>query len=204
MNNRIHTTIILQPPLSSLFGVGATDIVPATKTSRIMLVREGARDVSVLRLSAGRSGFPFRHAVREGWTPTVNCRYACRTATTNSCSPAGGRPDRPATRSDKRGKLHGKRRPRLRKNAVVPHLFSRPMNCSCNIPHPTQYVYTIDGAAQTVRAPAHARCLPDLGHRKRGYHDGTRYVEVPMPKPQSVLDQIVPQSSSRPTTRACA
>lgn len=45
------------------------------------------------------------------------------------------------------------------------------------------------GAAQTVRAGSRAR-LRIAVIVKRGYHDGTRYVEVPYAKPQSVLGQI--------------
>ena len=48
MNNRIHTTIILAAAaFAACSGLERADIVPATKTSRIMLVREGAADVSV-------------------------------------------------------------------------------------------------------------------------------------------------------------
>ena len=51
-------------------------------------------------------------------------------------------------------------------------------------------VYTIDGAAQTVRARLTRAVCRISVTVKRGYHDGTRYVEVPYAKPQSVLDQI--------------
>ena len=51
-------------------------------------------------------------------------------------------------------------------------------------------VYTIDGAAQTVRARLTRAVCRIAVIVKRGYHDGTRYVEVPYAKPQSVLGQI--------------
>ena len=48
MNNRIHTTIILAAAaFAACSGSERADIAPVTETSRIMLVREGAADVSV-------------------------------------------------------------------------------------------------------------------------------------------------------------
>ena len=79
----------------------------------------------------------------------------------------------------------------MRKNAVVPgtcfpadELFLQYPASDANT------VYTIDGAAQTVRARLTRAVCRISVTVKRGYHDGTRYVEVPYAKPQSVLDQI--------------
>ena len=79
----------------------------------------------------------------------------------------------------------------LRENAAVPgtcfpadELFLQYPASDANT------VYTIDGAAQTVRARLTRAVCRISVTVKRGYHDGTRYVEVPYAKPQSVLDQI--------------
>ena len=70
MNNRIHTTIILAAAaFAACSGLERADIVPATKTSRIMLVREGAADVSVYAFRRQGAVFLFDTLFREGWTP---------------------------------------------------------------------------------------------------------------------------------------
>ena len=58
------------------------------------------------------------------------------------------------------------------------------MNCSCNIPHPTPIRSTRSTARHKPFAPGSRALFAG------GYQDGTRYVEVPYAKPQSVLDQI--------------
>ena len=70
MNNRIHTTIILAAAaFAACSGLERADIVPATETSRIMLVREGAADVSVYAFRRQGAVFLFDTLFREGWTP---------------------------------------------------------------------------------------------------------------------------------------
>ena len=70
MNNRIHTTIILAAAaFAACSGSERADIVPATETSRIMLVREGAADVSVYAFRRQGAVFLFDTLFREGWTP---------------------------------------------------------------------------------------------------------------------------------------
>ena len=94
MNNRIHTTIILAAAaFAACSGLERADIVPATETSRIMLVREGAADVSVYAFRRQGAVFLFDTLFREGWTPDgkLSVRMPVRQR--------GGRPDRPATRS---------------------------------------------------------------------------------------------------------
>ena len=177
MNNRIHTTIILAAAaFAACSGLERADIVPATETSRIMLVREGAADVSVYAFRRQGAVFLFDTLFREGWTPDgkLSVRmpnghykflFASGAADRIALQPA------PLTRQTSWEEAAFV----LRENTAVPgtcfpadELFLQYPASDANT------VYTIDGAAQTVR----------------GYHDGTRYVEVPYAKPQSVLDQI--------------
>lgn len=70
MNNRIHTTIILAAAaFAACSGSERADIAPVTETSRIMLVREGAADVSVYAFRREGAVFLFDTLFREGWTP---------------------------------------------------------------------------------------------------------------------------------------
>ena len=90
MNNGIHTTIILAAAaFAACSGSVRADIAPVTETSRIMLVREGAADVSVYAFRREGAVFLFDTLFREGWTPDGKLSVRQR----------GGRPDRPATRS---------------------------------------------------------------------------------------------------------
>ena len=193
MNNRIHTTIILAAAaFAACSGLERADIVPATKTSRIMLVREGAADVSVYAFRRQGAVFLFDTLFREGWTPDgkLSVRmpnghykflFASGAADRIALQPA------PLTRQTSWEEAAFV----LRKNAVVPgtcfpadELFLQYPASDANT------VYTIDGAAQTVRARLTRAVCRISVTVKRGYHDGTRYVEVPYAKPQSVLDQI--------------
>ena len=193
MNNRIHTTIILAAAaFAACSGLERADIVPATETSRIMLVREGAADVSVYAFRRQGAVFLFDTLFREGWTPDgkLSVRmpnghykflFASGAADRIALQPA------PLTRQTSWEEAAFV----LRKNAVVPgtcfpadELFLQYPASDANT------VYTIDGAAQTVRARLTRAVCRISVTVKRGYHDGTRYVEVPYAKPQSVLDQI--------------
>ena len=193
MNNRIHTTIILAAAaFAACSGLERADIVPATKTSRIMLVREGAADVSVYAFRRQGAVFLFDTLFREGWTPDgkLSVRmpnghykflFASGAADRIALQPA------PLTRQTSWEEASFV----LLKNAVVPgtcfpadELFLQYPASDANT------VYTIDGAAQTVRARLTRAVCRISVTVKRGYHDGTRYVEVPYAKPQSVLDQI--------------
>ena len=193
MNNRIHTTIILAAAaFAACSGSERADIVPATKTSRIMLVREGAADVSVYAFRRQGAVFLFDTLFREGWTPDgkLSVRmpnghykflFASGAADRIALQPA---PLTQQTSWEEAAFV-------LRKNAVVPgtcfpadELFLQYPASDANT------VYTIDGAAQTVRARLTRAVCRISVTVKRGYHDGTRYVEVPYAKPQSVLDQI--------------
>ena len=155
MNNRIHTTIILAAAaFAACSGLERADIVPATKTSRIMLVREGAADVSVYAFRRQGAVFLFDTLFREGWTPDgkLSVRmpnghykflFASGAADRIALQPA------PLTRQTSWEEAAFV----LRKNAVVPgtcfpadELFLQYPASDANT------VYTIDGAAQTVRA----------------------------------------------------
>ena len=97
MNNRIHTTIILAAAaFAACSGSERADIVPATETSRIMLVREGAADVSVYAFRRQGAVFLFDTLFREGWTPDGKLSVRPLQIPVRQ---RGGRPDRPATRS---------------------------------------------------------------------------------------------------------
>ena len=193
MNNRIHTTIILAAAaFAACSGLERADIVPATETSRIMLVREGAADVSVYAFRRQGAVFLFDTLFREGWTPDgkLSVRmpnghykflFASGAADRIALQPA------PLTRQTSWEEASFV----LRENSAVPgtcfpadELFLQYPASDANT------VYTIDGAAQTVRARLTRAVCRISVTVKRGYHDGTRYVEVPYAKPQSVLDQI--------------
>ena len=193
MNNRIHTTIILAAAaFAACAVVERAALVPSSLTSRFLLSREGAADVSAFAFRRQGAVFLFDTLFREGWTPDgkLSVRmpnghykflFASGAADRIALQPA------PLTRQTSWEEAAFV----LRKNAVVPgtcfpadELFLQYPASDANT------VYTIDGAAQTVRARLTRAVCRISVTVKRGYHDGTRYVEVPYAKPQSVLDQI--------------
>ena len=187
MNNRIHTTIILAAAaFAACSGLERADIVPATKTSRIMLVREGAADVSVYAFRRQGAVFLFDTLFREGWTPDGKLSVRMPNGHYKFLF-ASGAADRIALQPA----------PLTRQTSWEEAAFVLPGTCFPADELFLQYpasdantVYTIDGAAQTVRARLTRAVCRISVTVKRGYHDGTRYVEVPYAKPQSVLDQI--------------
>ena len=204
MNNRIHTTIILAAAaFAACSGSERADIVPATETSRIMLVREGAADVSVYAFRRQGAVFLFDTLFREGWTPDgkLSVRmpnghykflFASGAADRIALQPA------PLTRQTSWEEAAFV----LRENAAMPgtcfpadELFLQYPASDANT------VYTIDGAAQTVRARlTRAVCRSPSNEVTTTARDTSR---VPMPNRNPCSTRSA-ASNSRPTTRACA
>ena len=206
MNNRIHTTIILAAAaFAACSGLERADIVPATKTSRIMLVREGAADVSVYAFRRQGAVFLFDTLFREGWTPDgkLSVRmpnghykflFASGAADRIALQPA------PLTRQ-----TSWEERPSsCVKTQSCPAKKTRPMNCSCNNPHPTPIRSTRSTARHKPFAPG-SRAL-FAGSRSPSNEVTTTARDTsrfPMPN-RNPCSTSSAASSSRPTTRACA
>lgn len=206
MNNRIHTTIILAAAaFAACSGSERADIVPATETSRIMLVREGAADVSVYAFRRQGAVFLFDTLFREGWTPDgkLSVRmpnghykflFASGAADRIALQPA------PLTRQTSWEEAAFV----LRENAAMPgtcfpadELFLQYPASDANT------VYTIDGAAQTVRAGSRALFAGSRSPSNEVTTTARDTSRFPMPNRNPCSTRSA-ASNSRPTTRACA
>lgn len=193
MNYRSHTALILATAaFAACSEPEPAELLPAPKRTSIMLVREGAADVSVYAFRRQGEVFLFDTLFREGWTPDgkLSVRmpnghykflFASGTADGLALQPA------PFTRQTAWEEAAFA----LRENTALPgtclpadELFLQYPASAANT------VYTISGTAQTVRARlARAVCRITVTV-KRGYREGAQYVELPYPEPRSVLDEI--------------
>lgn len=206
MNNRIHTTIILAAAaFAACSGSERADIAPVTETSRIMLVREGAADVSVYAFRREGAVFLFDTLFREGWTPDgkLSVRlpnghykflFASGAADRIALQPA------PLTRQTSWEEAAFV----LRENAAVPEPVSRPMNCSCNIPHPVPIRSTRSMARHKRFAPGSRALSAESPSLSSGATTTARDMSrFPMPN-RNPCSARSGASNSRPTTRASA
>lgn len=166
---------------------------PNPQTTRVTLRREGAADVAVYAFR--RQGDPgsssTRSSAKDG-PPTAGCRCACRTDSTNSSSQA----ERPTGSSSHPNRSHGQTAWEevhfaLRENAEAPGTCCPADELFLQYPaSDADAIHTVGGADLTVAATLRrAVCRIEVSV-KRGYHDGTQYVEVPYAEPQSVLGEI--------------
>ena len=203
MNNRIHTTIILAAAaFAACSGSERADIVPATETSRIMLLREGAADVSVYAFRRQGAVFLFDTLFREGWTPDgkLSVRmpnghykflFASGAADRIALQPA------PLTRQTSWEEAAFV----LRENTAVPGTC---FPADELIPHPTPIRSTRSTARHKRFAPG-SRAL-FAGSRSPSSEVTTTARDTsrfPMPNRNPCSTRSA-ASNSRPTTRACA
>lgn len=195
MKNRILTAIVLAAVASAAACTDAErtpDAVSAPGTTRVMLMQEGARDISVYAFRQQDELFLFDTLFREGWTPEgklsvrmPNGRYkflfASGSGDNLTLEPA---PLTPQTSWEEAAFA-------LQENPAVAgsclpadELFLQYPASDAN------RVYTLGSTDLTVPARLSRAVCRIRVHLKRGYHDGTQYVEVPYTPPHSVLEQI--------------
>ena len=166
--------------------------VPNQETTRVTLRREGAADVSVYAFRLQGERFLFDTLFREGWTSDgrMSVRMPSGRYKFLFASGAAGRlvlEPEPLTRQTAWEDASFV----LRENAEVPGTRCPADELFLQYPaSEAEAIYTVGGTDLTVPATLRrAVCRIEISV-KRGYHDGTRYVEVPYGGAQSVLDEI--------------
>ena len=165
---------------------------PGSGTARITLLREETKDISAYAFRRQDGLFLFDTLLREGWTPDGRLSARMRSGCYKFLFVSGAgenlslRPE-PFTRQTAWEEAVFA----LRENAAAPGTYLPADELFLQFPaSDADKVYTVAGTDQTIRARL-SRAVCRIGITvKRGFHDGTGYVEVPYAKPQSVLDRI--------------
>lgn len=194
MIHRIFSALVLAAALCAACSEPEKDTfsAPAGPTTRVTLLSEGNRDVAVYAFRLREERYLFDTLFKEGWTPegTLSVRLPAGRYKFLFASGAGEHlslqpePQAGAT-------AWGESRFTLRENPAddgtclpADELFLQFPAADANT------VYTVEGTDLTVEARL-TRAVGRIGITiKRGYRNGTEYVEVPYTKPQSVLDEI--------------
>lgn len=194
MNNRILTTIVLAAAACAACtdAEQTPDTVSASGTTRVVLAQEGARDISVYAFRLQGERFLFDTLFREGWTHDgklavrmPNGRYkflfASGSGENLALEPA---PLTPQTAWEEAAFV-------LREDPAAAGSYLPADELFLQFPaSDANRVYALGSTDQTVTARL-TRAVCRVGiNLKRGYHDGTRYVEEPFAAPHSVLDLI--------------
>lgn len=165
---------------------------PNPQTTRVTLRREGAADVAVYAFRRQGDRFLFDTLFREGWTSDGRMSVRMPNGQYKFLF-ASGAADRlvlapePLTRQTAWEEVHFA----LRENAETPGTCCPADELFLQYPaSDADAIHTVGGADLTVAATLRrAVCRIEVSV-KRGYHDGTQYVEVPYAEPQSVLGEI--------------
>ena len=165
---------------------------PNPQTTRVTLRREGAADVAVYAFRRQGDRFLFDTLFREGWTSDGRMSVRMPNGQYKFLF-ASGAADRlvlapePLTRQTAWEEVHFA----LRENAEAPGTCCPADELFLQYPaSDADAIHTVGGADLTVAATLRrAVCRIEVSV-KRGYHDGTQYVEVPYAEPQSVLGEI--------------
>ena len=165
---------------------------PNPQTTRVTLRREGAADVAVYAFRRQGDRFLFDTLFREGWTSDGRMSVRMPNGQYKFLF-ASGAADRlvlapePLTRQTAWEEVLFA----LRENAEAPGTCGPADELFLQYPaSDADAIHTVGGADLTVAATLRrAVCRIEVSV-KRGYHDGTQYVEVPYAEPQSVLGEI--------------
>ena len=165
---------------------------PNPQTTRVTLRREGAADVAVYAFRRQGDRFLFDTLFREGWTSDGRMSVRMPNGQYKFLF-ASGAADRlvlapePLTRQTAWEEVHFA----LRENAEAPGTCCPADELFLQYPaSDADAIHKVGGADLTVAATLRrAVCRIEVSV-KRGYHDGTQYVEVPYAEPQSVLGEI--------------
>lgn len=194
MNCRKHTALLLTAAvLAACSQAGREEAyAPDARSTRVTLQREGADNIAVYAFRQLGDKFLFDTLFREGWTPegTLSVRMP---GGRYKFLFAGGAGDYLALRPA----------PERRRTAWEETAFSLredPLSAGRYLPadelflqYPAadaEQVYTLGGRDLTIPARL-TRAVCQIGLRlKRGYNDGTGYVEIPYTTSGNILDEV--------------
>lgn len=172
--------------------VRETVIAPDSAQTRVTLQRDGTQEVSVYAFRRQGADFLYDTLFRDGWTPdgTLSVRMPSGSYKFLFVSGAGENlalePASPTGQTTWEEAVFA-----LRENPVAPDTCFPADELFLQFPaSDANAVYTLGGRDVTVPARL-SRAVCRIGITlKRGYHDGTGYVEVPYAQPHSVLEQV--------------
>lgn len=192
--NRILTTIFLAA--AAFAACTDTERMPAGATApgttRVMLVQEGTPDISVYAFRQEGARFLYDTLFRDGWTPEgklsvrlPNGRYkflfVSGSGEHTALEPA------PLTAET----FWEEAVFSLQKNPASEGSYFPADELFLQFPaSDANRIYTLGGTDLTVPARLSRAVCQVVVNLKRGYYDGTNYVEVPYAAPHSVLEQI--------------
>ena len=169
-----------------------TAAAPDSAGTRVTLQREGTQNVAVYAFRQQGDAFLYDTLFRDGWTPdgTLSVRMPSGRYKFLFVSGAGDNlvlePAPPTGQTAWEQAAFA-----LRENPDAPGVYLQADELFLQYPaSDAEAVYTLGGADVTVPARL-SRAVSRIGITlKRGYHDGTGYVEVPYTQPHSVLEEI--------------
>lgn len=194
MNYRILAAIVLAAAASAACSDAerTSDAVPFSGTTRVVLTQEGAHDISVYAFRQQGELFLFDTLFREGWTPEgklfvrmpsgrYKFLFASGSGENLSLDPA---PLTPQTAWEEAAFALREDPAAAGNRLPADELFLQYPASDAN------RVYTLGTTDVTIPARLSRAVCRIRVNLKRGYHDGTKYVEAPYTAPHSMLDQI--------------
>lgn len=160
--------------------------------ARLTLHGQGAQEVTAYAFRREGDQFLFDTVFREGWSSDGRLSVRMRSGSYKFLFASGGggnlalRPDPPTHETTWEEVAF-----RLQENAEAPGSYLPADELFLQDPaSDAETIFTVAGTTRTIRARLTRTVCRLAITLKRGYHDGTQYVEIPYTQPQSVLDQI--------------
>lgn len=194
MKFRNYTAFVLALVLTAACSEPEREKTPALvqDMTRVTLLHEGTQDVAAYAFRRQDDRFLFDTLFRDGWTPDGKLSVRMSNGSYKFLFVSGSGENLSLRPEPLVGQTTWEEAAFvLRENAVVPGTYAPADELFLQFPaSDAERIYTIAGIDQTIRATL-SRAVCQIGLSvKRGYHNGTQYVEVPYPTGQSVLDGI--------------
>lgn len=169
-----------------------TAVAPGSAPTRVTLQRDGTQEVSVYAFRRQGDAFLYDTLFREGWTPDGTLSVRIPGGRYKFLFVSGGGENLALEPAPQKGQTTWEQAAfALRENPAAPGTCFPADELFLQFPaSAADAVYTLGGTNATVSARL-TRTVSRIGITlKRGYHDGTGYVEVPYTQPHSILDEI--------------
>ena len=192
MKFRKYTLFALSAALLAACTRPENEAVPDRHPARITLLGQGAQEVTAYAFRRQGDRFLFDTVFREGWSSDGRLSVRMRSGSYKFLFAAGGgenlalKPNPLTTQTAWEEVVFS-----LHENAEAPGSYLPADELFLQDPATdAETIFTLTGTNQTIRARLTRAVCRISVTLKRGFHDGTQYVEIPYTSPQSVLDQI--------------
>lgn len=194
MKFRYFTTVLLAAVAFAACSESAQErvAVPDPADTRVTLQRDGMQDVTVYAFRRQDDAFLYDTFFRDGWTPDGTLSVRMPAGQYKFLFVSGAGENLALEPAPLTGQTTWEQTAfTLREDPAAPGMYLPADDLFLQFPAAdADAVYTLGGADVTVSARL-TRAVSRIGVTvKRGYHDGTGYVEVPYTPPYSVLDEI--------------